>query len=116
MNLTITGRHVEISDVVRKHVEERLANVSADWPRTQSVHVILNLEKQTLCIAEVVVQVPRHGTVEAKEESHDMYRSVDQAIEKVDRQIRRWKEKVQEAHKTHPGLGASERTAQDQEG
>lgn len=115
MNITLTGRHVEITDAIRKHVEARLEAAAAEWPKVGSAHVVLNLEKQTRCIAEVVLQTPRHGTVEAREESHDMYRSVDQAIDKVDRQVRRWKEKVQDAHKTHPGLGTAERKARDRE-
>jgi putative sigma-54 modulation protein len=116
MKINLTGRHVEISDAIRKHIEARLEAAASEWPKIGSVHVVLNLEKQTRCIAEVVVQAPRHGTVEAREESHDMYRSVDQAIDKVDRQVRRWKEKMQDAHKTRPGLGIVERKTQDLEG
>jgi len=116
MITNITGRHIEITQAIRQHIEERIARAAAEWPPIQSVHVVLNLEKQTRCIAEVVLQAPHHGTVEAKEESHDMYRSVDLAIEKVDHQIHKWKEKRQEAHKTRAGLGENERAAQDQEG
>ncbi len=116
MTIMITGRHMDITDTLRAHAEERMTHAAAEWPKVGDVHMVLNLEKQSRCIAEIVLKVPHHGTVEAKAESHDMYLSIDQAIEKADRQVRRWKEKVQDAHKAREGLGEIERSLQDREG
>lgn len=116
MTINITGRHMDVTDALRGHVEERIRHAASEWPRIGNVHVVLNLEKKTRCIAEVVFRAPRHGTVEARAESHDMYRSIDLAIERADRQVRRWKQKLKDSHKTRAGLGRVERTIQDREG
>lgn len=95
MIVNVTGRHVEINDTLREHVGDRLRAELADFPRIESVHVILMVEKHRH-VAEIVAQVPHHGTVEAKHESNDMYASIDAAIEKTAVQLRKWAEKVHE--------------------
>ncbi len=109
MIINLTGRHVEITEALRTHVEEKLRSAFADFPRVESVHVILNLEKHRQ-IAEIVVQAPNRLRVEAKEETHDMYQAFDGAIEKALKQMRRWAEKVHE-HKA-VGLGRIESATQ----
>lgn len=107
MNINLTGRHVEITDELRAHCEGRLRQALADFPRTESVHVILNLEKHRQ-IVELDVQGPGFHRVEAREESSDMYASFDTALDKVVRQIRRWAEKTHDARVHHEGLGRVE--------
>ncbi len=95
MIVNVTGRHVEISDTLREHVESRLQAEFEGFPRIESVHVILMSEKHRR-VAEIVAQVPHHGIVEAKHESGDMYASIDAAIEKAAVQLRKWVEKRHE--------------------
>ncbi len=108
MIITLTGRHVEITDALKAHVAEKLKRAFADFPRIESVRVILNLEKHRHS-AEIIVQAPHHLHVEAREETHDMYLSIDGAIEKVLKQMRRWADKTHE-HKA-VGLGRVESAA-----
>ena len=105
MIISITGRHVDVTDALRARIEEKLQSAFADFPRVESVHVILNIEKHRH-IAEVVVQAPNRLRVEAEEETHDMYLSFDGAVEKALKQLRRWADKVH-AHKAI-GLGEIE--------
>ncbi len=100
MIINLTGRHVEITDALRAHVEERIRAALADFPRVESVHVVLNLEKHRH-IAEIDVRGPHHLRVEAREETHDMYAAFDNAVEKALKQMRRWADKVHE----HKGVG-----------
>ena len=110
MNISVTGRHVEITDSLRDHVHARAESAFSEFPRLDSVHVILILEKYRQ-IAEVVAHVPRHGPVEAKAESDDMYASIDAAMDKTAVQIRKWVDKVHD-HKSRPGLGRVDATLQ----
>ncbi len=105
MIVNLTGRHVEITEALKTHVEEKLQRALKDFPRIESVRVILTLEKHRH-LAEIVVQAPYHLHAEAREETHDMYLSIDAAIEKVLTQLRRRAEKGQ-AHKA-VGLGRTE--------
>lgn len=100
MIINLTGRHVEITDALRAHVEERLRSAFADFPRLESAHVVLNLEKHRH-IAEIDVRGPHHLRVEAREETHDMYEAFDRVVEKALKQMRRWADKVHE----HKGVG-----------
>ncbi len=107
MNINMTGRHVEITDELRAHCEDRLRHALADFARIEHVHVILILEKHRH-IAELDVQGPGFHRVEAKEEMADMYASFDAALDKVVKQLRRWTEKVHDSRVQHEGLGRAE--------
>lgn len=93
MQITITGRHMEVTEPMRAYVQERVERELSAYPRLDSVHAILAVEKYRH-IAEMVVQAPNHVRVEAAEESSDMYASVDAAVEKVARQLFKHREKV----------------------
>lgn len=95
MIVNVTGRHMEISETLRTHAVDRLRAEFAGFPRIESVHAILTVEKHRHA-AEIVAQVPHHGRVEAKHESNDMYVSIDAAIEKTAVQLRKWAEKIHE--------------------
>jgi len=103
MIVNVTGRHVEITDVLRDHVHGRLEHALAGFPRVESAHVILMLEEYRQ-IAEIVLQAPNHVRVDAREESDDMYLSIDAAVEKAVKQVRKWQDRVQD-HKAKEGLG-----------
>jgi putative sigma-54 modulation protein len=100
MNINITGRHVEITDELRDHSQSRIEREFSEFKhyRIENVHVILNIEKHRH-IAELVVKAPHQSIVEAKAEGHDMYASIDDAIAKCVKQMRKWLDKVQDHHK-----------------
>ena len=110
MNLTVTGRHVEITDELRAHVTARVEHALGGYARIEFVRVVLNLEKKSRCEAEVVVQMPGPGKLESKAESADMYLAFDSALEKTARQLAKWFDKVRD-HGHQPGLGEIEARA-----
>lgn len=95
MRIDITGRHVEITEALRNHVEQRLASRLGEFERLDDARVVLMIEKHRH-IAEVVVRLPHHGPVESRRESSDMYTSIDEAADHVALQIRKWLEKRQD--------------------
>jgi putative sigma-54 modulation protein len=103
VQISVTGRHVEITDAIRDCVHTKLQHDFAEFPRIESVHVILDVEKYRHW-AEVVIQAPNHVRLEAKHESDDMYVSIDGAVEKVAKQLRRLTDKVHHSHKTRERL------------
>jgi putative sigma-54 modulation protein len=86
---------MDITDALRSYVQDKVEHAMEEFPRVESVHVILAVEKYRR-IAEIVIQAANHIRVEAKEESDDMYVSVDAAVEKVSRQLRKLRDKVQD--------------------
>jgi putative sigma-54 modulation protein len=78
---------------MKTHVHTKLSSVLAGYPQVEHAHVILDIEKFRHII-EVVVQVKHHQKIEAKDESNDMHSSIDRVADKLDRQLRRAREKV----------------------
>lgn len=93
MTINITSRHADISDTQKAHVQAKLSAVLDAYPDVEYAHVIMDTQKFRH-IVEVVVQGKHHLRIEAKEESDDMYASVDKVADKVDRQLRRSREKA----------------------
>jgi ribosomal subunit interface protein len=83
---------------MKQHVEDKLKPV-VDVPNLKitSVRVVLDVEKNR-CKAEIIVNMKNHD-LEAVTETLDMYQAIDQSIEKIDSQIRKLLDKVQDHHR-----------------
>lgn len=101
MAVEVTARHMNASEEIQDYARGKGGGLVAEFPRIEHVHVIMDIEKHRH-IAEVVVQARRHVRVEAKEESDNMRVSVDRAVEKVEKQLRRLVDKVHN-HRPHTG-------------
>jgi len=98
MPVEVTARHLEASDGLQDYARRKAEALMEDFPRVEFVHVILDAEKHRQ-IAEVVVQAKNKIRAEAKEVSDNMKASIDVAVEKVERQLRKLRDKIQD-HKT----------------
>lgn len=93
MTINITARHADISDAMKAHVNKKLSAILESYPHVEHAHVILDISKFRHMI-EVIVQTKKHKKIEARDESDDMYSSIDRVIDKIDRQLRRARDKV----------------------
>jgi putative sigma-54 modulation protein len=91
MRVTITGRHFDLTDALKARIEEKLAKLERFSLRIPEAHVTLAVEKYRHK-AEIVLHV-NHSVMTSKEESADMYVSVDAAIDKLQRMLRKYKTK-----------------------
>jgi putative sigma-54 modulation protein len=92
--LTITGRHIEVTEALRDHAVEKMNHACRLLDKISAAHITFSVEKYRH-ICEVVIQV--HGvTLRSKEETNDMYASIDQAMEKIEAQAKRLKEKIKD--------------------
>ncbi|MGD0059834.1 MAG: ribosome-associated translation inhibitor RaiA [Verrucomicrobiia bacterium] len=94
MDMTVTGRHVDITPAIREYAEKKLDHIEIDFPRILSAHYILEVDKFRH-IAELVLQCGNHITIEAREVSEDLYASIDRVVDKVARQMHKYKAKIQ---------------------
>jgi putative sigma-54 modulation protein len=86
MNIAITFRHIEPSDSVKKYAQEKIAKLQKFLRQPMKANVTLDLER-----LEHVVEVRISSGSEhyhGKEQSEDMYASIDQVHDKLERQIR----------------------------
>lgn len=92
MQLTVTGRHVEISPSLRGYVDAKLTKLERHFDNLTDIHCILTVEK-LLHKAEATIHVSG-GTIHADSVAEDMYAAIDNLADKLDRQIKKYKEKV----------------------
>ena len=94
MEIVVTGRHVEVTPAIRDYAAKKLDHITIDFPRGISAHFILEVDKHRH-IAELVVVCGNHVTIEATDVTEDLYASIDAVVDKVARQMRKFKTKMQ---------------------
>jgi putative sigma-54 modulation protein len=93
MKFEYTGRHVEVSPAIRKHVEEHFKKLDHIFNNSAATtHVIIEVEKNRH-IGEVIVHWRDH-TLAAKDTNIDMYMALTRAITKVEKQALKLKQKI----------------------
>ncbi len=100
MQLTITGHHVEVTPALRAYATEKMQRLSRHFDQVVSVDVILNVEKLDQ-IAEATVNAGGRKLF-ATETSEDMYAAIDGLSDKLDRQVRRLKDKLRDHQHVKP--------------
>jgi len=98
MQLNITGHHVDVTDSLQNYVESKLERLERHFDNVTNVHVILTVEKQRQK-AEATIHISG-ADVFADAVNSDMYASIDALIDKLDRQIKKHKEKMQDHHRS----------------
>lgn len=106
MNIHVTCRHMDMTDSLRNHAIAAVEESFQEFPRITDVHVILDVQKKIHHVAEVDVRAAGHIHIEADHETDDMYASIDGAVEKAHRQLRK-KRDIAQGHK-HASLGEIE--------
>jgi len=98
MQLNITGHHVEVTDSLKAYVAEKLERLEKHFDHVNNVHVILSVEKQRQK-SEATVHV-NGASLFADSTEEDMYAAIDSMTDKLDRQIKKHKEKLKDHHQS----------------
>ena len=96
MQLNVSGHHVEVTDALRGYVESKIERLERHFDLVSDVHCILTVEKLRHK-AEAKVNV-NGGTIYAETTEEDMYAAIDGLVDKLDRQVRKHKEKLVDHH------------------
>jgi putative sigma-54 modulation protein len=99
----VTGRHLQITDAINDYVTRKIENLHLDYPKIIEAHVILEVEKYRHS-ADVVLVCSNHITIEACEETDDMYAAIDAVVDKVARQMRKYKTRLMKKHRPRTDL------------
>ncbi|MBI1748172.1 MAG: ribosome-associated translation inhibitor RaiA [Acidobacteria bacterium] len=91
MKIEITGRHFDITAPIRNFIMVRMKKIPRVIGDQVAVHIILSVEKHRH-VAEVVFS-SKVGKVTCIEQTHDMYTSIGKALEKIERQALKLKQK-----------------------
>ncbi|MDX8390967.1 MAG: ribosome-associated translation inhibitor RaiA [Mariprofundaceae bacterium] len=98
MQISITGRHVELTDPIKAYTNEKLQHLKHSFDQVVDVHVVLSVEKfRQRC--EVTIQA-NHLTIHGSHETEDMYASIDGVVDKLNRQLKRYRAKMRKHQNT----------------
>lgn len=92
MNIDISGHHIEVTDSMKSYVIDKLNRVERHFDLVSSAQVILSVEK-TRQKAEATLQL-KGNKVFAEAIEEDMYAAIDLLADKLDRQVKKHKEKM----------------------
>lgn len=102
MQINITGHHLEITPALRSYVENKLKRIERHFDHLVDAHIVLTVEKQGNK-AEATIHASGN-TLHAVAGHEDMYAAIDEITDKLDRQIKRYKEKLTDHHRREGGL------------
>jgi putative sigma-54 modulation protein len=105
MNLTISGHHLEVTPALRTYVTTKLDRITRHFDQVVDVKVLLTVEKQKEKERRQRAECNIHvkGSDLFAESSHeDLYAAVDELVDKLDRQVVRHKDRLQEHHHEAP--------------
>jgi putative sigma-54 modulation protein len=94
MNLSVSGHHVEVTPAIRTYVRTKIERVTRHFDHVIDAHVILTVEKLRQK-AEVTLHVPGRD-LHCECENGDLYAAIDLLADKLDRQVLRYKDKLQD--------------------
>jgi putative sigma-54 modulation protein len=106
MQLSSTFRHMDASQAVREYAAEKLDKIRKYFNKDPiAAHAVFSVERGFNHVADINITLPNGIVINAKEVTEDMYSSIDLAAARIERQVRKWKEKIRD-HKPHGGPGA----------
>lgn len=107
MHFSVTFRHMEATDALKNYAKERMERIRKYFPDPISVHVVMSTERGYSHRVDVTLQLHNGLTVSGHEATESMYSSIDLVAAKIERQVRRYKDKL----RTHKGKAGIEPVA-----
>jgi putative sigma-54 modulation protein len=101
MQLNVTGHHVDVTPALRDYVATKLQRLERHFDHVSDVHCILTVEKLAHK-AEATIHLSG-GTIHADSTENDMYAAIDGLVDKLNRQVRKHKEKMTDHHAREAG-------------
>jgi len=92
MQANITFRGMESTESLKSYVKERIEHIEKYFDRAIEAHAVLSLERY-LHHADITIHAGSY-LLRGKVKSEDMYKSIDEAVDKIEKQVKRYKDKI----------------------
>lgn len=102
MQINLTGNHVELTDPLRNYVNSKLERLERHFDMVQNIHVVLSVEKLRHK-AEATLHISG-GNLFAESVEEDMYAAIDALADKLERQVKKQKEKQTDHHRSEGSI------------
>jgi ribosomal subunit interface protein len=98
---TISGRHVDVPEAVRKHAEEKTSKLPRYYDSINQIEVIIGGGQSGAGISVEIIARAEHGKVfVVSQTGEDVYRCIDFAVRKLEQQLKRRKSKERDNKRT----------------
>lgn len=94
MRTDVIGKHMEVTDAIRTYAEAKTEKLTRYFDGTQLIQVVLEELKHGEFSVEIVVDVEKHPDFIARGTGDDLYKCIDQAVDKAARQLTDFKERL----------------------
>ena len=102
MQVNLTGHHVDLTSSMRDYVNSKIERLERHFDIVQDIHVVLSVEKLRHK-AEATLHI-NGGNVFADAVEGDMYAAIDALTDKLDRQVKKHKEKMTDHHRSEGSI------------
>ena len=99
MQFSVTFRHMEATEALKSYAKERMEKIRKYFPDPISVNVVMGTERGYQHRVDVSLKLHNGLTVAGQETTENMYSSIDLVAAKIERQVRKYKDKLR-AHKS----------------
>lgn len=117
MHIYVNGRNIEITDAIKAYVKEKIGKVANHYDQIQGIEVVLSVIKNPSASGKHVAEVlckTNIGTIKVEEAAESMYASIDLLADKLDRQVKKLKDKTLGSDKTSIRTDAVEAEDEDE--
>ncbi len=103
MLLRVSGKNIDIGESLQEHVREKVgAAIAKYFDREASGHVTIQPDGSGFR-SDLVLHLPAGITLQAEGHGHDPYATMNQAVERLEKRLRRHKQRIKDRHAAHKG-------------
>src|SRR5436190_6471388 len=96
MQLAVTFRHMDATPALKDYAKEKVERINKYFPDPIKAPVVLSCERDYNHVADVMITLHNGFVIKGEEKTEDMYSSIDLVMAKIERQVRRYKEKLRD--------------------
>jgi putative sigma-54 modulation protein len=101
VQISISSRHGSLSPVMNEYVQEKVAKFPKLFERIENIEVTVDVRPDQTTV-EVLVNAEHKHDLVARDQAPSFHAAVDQAVQKMESQLRRYKERIQQHRRTPP--------------
>jgi ribosome hibernation promoting factor len=118
VQVKITARHGHLSEAAQQHIRDKAEKLLHYFGRIMMIEVLVDM-KENECVVEFLVSAEHKHDFVASERNKDLLAAVDLVLDKLEGQVRKYKEKIQDHRRTPPtghvaGAASSEETGEEE--
>ena len=116
MQVKIAARHGQLGEAAQQTIRDKAEKLLHYFERLTMIEVVVDLKKteEDRCHVEIKVQAEHKHDFVAQDAQHDVMTAVDQALHKLEAQLRRYKDRIQD-HRRTPPAGEDPRDTPEEE-